>query len=80
MTLNGAVEQMYDEMAGRHRVQKQCLQIIKTAAVPDELTKRDATKQFHGEELRFPLTRKVIRPASKSLRTTYKYVRPSTAM
>ena len=28
-TLNGAVEQLYDEMAGRHRVRKPCLQIIK---------------------------------------------------
>lgn len=29
VTLNGAVEQMYTEMAGRHRVRAPCLQIIK---------------------------------------------------
>ena len=32
-TLNGAVEQMYNEMASRHRVRAPCIQIIKTATV-----------------------------------------------
>jgi large subunit ribosomal protein L18Ae len=32
-TLNGAVEQMYQEMGSRHRVRAPCLQIIKTATI-----------------------------------------------
>lgn len=105
VTLNGAVEQMYVEMAGRHRVRAPCLQIIKvsffstgpafvsfsmsllttfpfpqTATVPNELCKRENTMQFHDAAIKFPLTRKLVRPSSKSLRTTFKYVRPSVAM
>merc|ERR1712099_174890 len=38
-TLNGAVEQMYDEMASRHRVRQPCIQIIKTATIPAKLCK-----------------------------------------
>lgn len=79
-TLNGAVAAMYDELGGRHRVRAPCIQIIKTATVPDENCKRLNTTQFHGTELRFPLTHKLVRPASKSLKTTYKYARPSVAI
>ena len=32
-TLNGAVEQMYQEMGSRHRVRSPCIQIIKTATL-----------------------------------------------
>jgi ribosomal protein L20A (L18A) len=32
-TLNGAVEQMYQEMGSRHRVRSPCIQIIKTATI-----------------------------------------------
>nr|CAD1834295.1 unnamed protein product [Ananas comosus var. bracteatus] len=54
-TLNGAVEQMYNEMASRHRVRFHCIQIIKTATVPAKLCKRESTKQFHDSKIKFPL-------------------------
>ncbi|GMN54974.1 hypothetical protein TIFTF001_024100 [Ficus carica] len=54
-TLNGAVEQMYNEMASRHRVRFPCIQIIKTATVPAKLCKRESTKQFHNSKIKFPL-------------------------
>jgi len=76
-TLNGAVEQMYTEMASRHRVRFPCIQIIKTATVPDELCKRDNTKQFHSENIKFPLIFKKVRPSSRKLKTTYKASRPN---
>ena len=79
-TLNGAVEQMYDEMGGRHRVRAPCIQIIKTATIPNEMCKRDNTTQFHADDIKFPLTHKCVRPSSKSLKTTFKYVRPSVAI
>lgn len=77
-TLNGAVEQMYDEMASRHRVRFPCIQIIKTATVPVSLCKRDNTKQFHDSKIKFPLTYRKIRPPSRKLKTTYKATRPNT--
>ncbi|CAI5461976.1 unnamed protein product [Closterium sp. Yama58-4] len=54
-TLNGAVQQMYDEMASRHRVRFHGIQIIKTAEVPDDKVKRVNTLQFIGDKIRFPL-------------------------
>lgn len=78
LTLNGAVEQMYDEMASRHRVRFPCIQIIKTATIPVSLCKRVNTKQFHNSKIKFPLTTRKIRPPSRSLKTTYKASRPNT--
>jgi large subunit ribosomal protein L18Ae len=44
-TLNGAVAQLYQEMASRHRVRYPCIQIIKTATVPASACKRANTQQ-----------------------------------
>ncbi|KAD7116903.1 hypothetical protein E3N88_04171 [Mikania micrantha] len=54
-TLNGAIEQMYTEMASRHRVRQHCIQVIKTATIPAKLCKRESTKQFHNSKIKFPL-------------------------
>ncbi|KAJ6396697.1 hypothetical protein OIU77_021678 [Salix suchowensis] len=59
-TLNGAVEQMYTEMASRHRVRFPCIQIIKTATIPAKLCKRESTKQFHNSKIKFPLVFKKV--------------------
>jgi large subunit ribosomal protein L18Ae len=72
-TLNGAVEQMYNEMASRHRVRSPCIQIIK-------LCKRDNTKQFHNSEIKFPLVYRKVRPPTRKLKTTFKASRPNLFM
>ncbi|KAL5997529.1 60S ribosomal protein L18A [Asimina triloba] len=79
-TLNGAVEQMYDEMASRHRVRFPCIQIIKTATVTDEECKRENTKQFHDAKIKFPLVFKKVRPPTRKLKTTFKATRPNLFM
>ena len=79
-TLNGAVEQMYIEMASRHRVRFPCIQIIKTATIPAKLCKRESSKQFHNSKIKFPLVYKKIRPPSRKLKTTYKASRPNLFM
>ncbi|PHU07070.1 60S ribosomal protein L18a [Capsicum chinense] len=79
-TLNGAVEQMYTEMASRHRVRHHCIQIIKTATIPAKLCKRESTKQFHDSKIKFPLVFKKVRPPSRKLKTTYKATRPNLFM
>ncbi|KAB5534184.1 hypothetical protein DKX38_017270 [Salix brachista] len=76
-TLNGAVEQMYTEMASRHRVRFPCIQIIKTATIPAKLCKRESTKQFHNSKIKFPLVFKKVRPPSRKLKTTFKASRPN---
>ncbi|KAM3218245.1 hypothetical protein P3L10_022775 [Capsicum annuum] len=79
-TLNGAVEQMYTEMASRHRVRHHCIQIIKTATIPAKLCKRESTKQFHDSKIKFPLVFKKVRPPTRKLKTTYKATRPNLFM
>ncbi|XP_028793630.1 aspartyl protease family protein 2 [Neltuma alba] len=79
-TLNGAVEQMYTEMASRHRVRFPCIQIIKTATIPAKMCKRESTKQFHNSKIKFPLVFKKVRPPSRKLKTTYKASRPNLFM
>ncbi|KAB2057427.1 60S ribosomal L18a [Gossypium arboreum] len=79
-TLNGAVEQMYAEMASRHRVRFPCIQIIKTATIPAKLCKRDSTKQFHNSKIKFPLVFKKVRPPTRKLKTTYKASKPNLFM
>ncbi|MCL7041221.1 hypothetical protein MKW94_027034 [Papaver nudicaule] len=66
-TLNGGVEQMYNEMASRHRVRSPCIQIIKTATIP----------QFHKKDIKFPLVFQKVRPPTRRLKTTYKATRPN---
>merc|ERR1712232_1250688 len=80
VTLNGAVEQMYQEMGSRHRVRFPCIQIIKTATIPASKCKRDNIKQFHDSKIKFPLTHKIVRPSSQVYKTTFKAVRPNVAM
>ncbi|KAL3139206.1 60S ribosomal protein L18-A [Trebouxia sp. C0010 RCD-2024] len=89
VTLNGAVEQLYDEMGSRHRVRPPLLNIIKTATVPDSHCKRDNTKQFHQQyddkinkqvRVKFPMTRKMVRPSERKYKTVFKAVRPNAAM
>ena len=79
-TLNGAVEQMYQEMGARHRVRGREVQIIKTATVAAADCKRPAVKQFHDAKIRFPMTRRVVRASSRAYKTTFKAVRPTTAI
>ncbi|BAT80778.1 hypothetical protein VIGAN_03037800 [Vigna angularis var. angularis] len=79
-TLNGTVEQMYNEMASRHRVRHPCIQIIKTCTMPAKLCKRESTKQFHNSKIKFPLVFKKVRPPTRRLKTTYKASRPNLFM
>uniref|UniRef100_A0A7R9U0R1 60S ribosomal protein L18a n=2 Tax=Viridiplantae TaxID=33090 RepID=A0A7R9U0R1_9VIRI len=79
-TLNGAVEQMYDEMGSRHRVRFASLQIIKTATIPDDRVKRVNTLQFMDASLKFPLVQQKMRPSSKTVRMVYKGKRPNLCM
>jgi len=76
-TLNGAVGQMYSEMAGRHRARACNLQIIRTATIKDSECKRPHTLQFHGGKVRFPLVRNMPM-VPKKYRTPFKASRPVT--
>jgi ribosomal protein L20A (L18A) len=60
VTLNGAVEQMYTEMASRHRVRSHQIHIIKTTVVKAADCKRENICQFLDSKIKFPVTRKCV--------------------
>merc|ERR1711957_136433 len=79
ITLNGAVGQMYQEMAGRHRAQPGSIQIINTTVLTAAQCRRDHVKEMHNNGLKFPVVKKVPL-VSKKLRTTFTAKRPMTFM
>merc|ERR1712137_900310 len=54
VTLNGAVSQMYNEMAGRHSAPLESIHIINTIIQPESQVLRDGTKQYTKAGLKYP--------------------------
>merc|ERR1712222_210822 len=80
VTMNGAIDQMYQDLAARHRFRAASIQIIKTAVLKDEECKRPNILQFHKENLSFPLPQKMVRASEKKYRSTFKASKPCTAL
>ena len=81
IALTGAVTQLYDEMAGRHRTRPRSIQIIRTAALKTEDVKRVDTLQYVAKDQKFPLPHRVdsAKRGAKALSDrTFSTVRPST--
>lgn len=77
-TLCGAVDQLYSEMAGRHRSRFRSIQIISTGIVKAADCKRPNVTQFHNSKIKFPLQHRILRDPSKRTRSIYKASRPTT--
>jgi large subunit ribosomal protein L18Ae len=81
VTLCGAVSQLYDEMAGRHRTRPRSIQIIRTSIVPSKDLKRTNPMQFAKANVKFPLSHRVAsgKRDQKALSSrTYTTIRPTT--
>lgn len=89
ITLNDAVQNLYMDMAGRHRARFSSIQIRDTKIVPAGVraANRDASaphctsenvKQFLNSKIKFPLAHRVPRPSSRSKTTTFKAKVPTT--
>jgi len=81
VTLNGAIDTLYNDMAGRHRARNKSIQIIRTAVVAAKDCKRETTTQFHDSKenkIKFPLPHRILRPSSKQLRSTFSSLKPNT--
>lgn len=79
--LTGAVSQLYDEMAGRHRTRPRSIQIIRTAVVKAADLQRTNPMQFAKAKVKFPLAHRVAsgKREQKALSArTYTTVRPTT--
>merc|ERR1712224_110006 len=77
VTINGAVSQLYSEMAGRHRAKPGSIQIINTSILKPSQCKRDHVTEMHKSDMKFPVVRKMPM-AVKKLRSTYTAKRPMT--
>jgi large subunit ribosomal protein L18Ae len=81
VSLTGAVSQLYDEMAGRHRTRPRSIQIIRTATVTASALRRTNPMQFAKAAVKFPLPHRVAsgKRGQKALSDrTYSTVRPTT--
>ena len=74
----GAVTQLYNDMAGRHRASYSAIQIIDIKEIDPKDCRRENVKQFHNASIRFPLPHRVLRASHPKFKTTFKAHRPIT--
>ncbi|MES1909459.1 MAG: hypothetical protein MHM6MM_002190 [Cercozoa sp. M6MM] len=77
MSRTEAVEQMYSEMAGRHRARAPSVQIIKVVEIASKDLKRPAKVAFRDSKVSFPNMFNVPRQPKK-FQTTFKASRAQT--
>lgn len=78
VTLCKAIEQMYSELAGRHRARPRSIQIMRTAIVESKDCKKASTMQYHDSKIKFPMTHVIARPAFKKFNAKFVARRPTT--
>ena len=77
VTINGAVSQMYAEMAGRHRAKPGAIQIINTTVLKASECRRDHVKEMHDSTMKFPIIKKMPL-VRKGVRSKFTATRPNT--
>jgi len=78
LTRVGAVQQLYQDLAGSYRARFRNIQIMSVDTVKAADTRRAHTKQFHDSKIRFPLPHRVLKAPSKKYRPTFRAQRPQT--
>jgi large subunit ribosomal protein L18Ae len=78
VTRAGAVNQLYSDMASRHRARYQSIQIIEIKEIANEDVVRPHIKGILAPDLRFPLPNRFHRPPTRQLRSKYIAKRPHT--
>ncbi|MCP4667828.1 MAG: hypothetical protein GY849_15865, partial [Deltaproteobacteria bacterium] len=76
-SLCGAVSQMYMEMAGRHSASQDSIQIIRTSVLDNSSVRREQTRQYTSENIRFPKTNNLKRAPCKALGSIVRANRPT---
>ncbi|KAL6045569.1 60S ribosomal protein L18A [Balamuthia mandrillaris] len=77
-TRTGAVEQMYTEMASRHKAAFSSISIVEVNELKAAQTRRVNTQQFHDSNIKFPLPHRISRVPLKKYRATFTGRRPNT--
>merc|ERR1712137_314477 len=74
----GAVNQLYMDMAGRHRARTRSIQIIDVKEVAAKDCKRPYITEFHDSSIRFPLPHRVQRASERRYQRRFRSARSST--
>ena len=74
----GAIEQLYVEMASRHRTRPRDIHVVQTATVKAKALRRTQTKQFIDPKIKFPLPHIRHRVADRQYKKTFAPFRPNT--
>jgi len=74
----GAITQLYNDMAGRYRALESNLQVISLDSIPAAKCRRPNTLQFHNNKIKFPLPHRVQREPMKKFRSNFRARRPHT--
>jgi len=80
LTLTDAVDQMYSEMASRHRARYASIQIIRNAIIPAAELRRNINMQFAKSGVRFPLAHRIPRDSHRKFKKVFTRNRPTTFM
>ena len=78
VSINAAIDTLYNDMAGRHRSRFSSIQIIKTAAIGAAECRRTTVTQFHDSKIKFPIPHRILRAGSKQNKSTFTHMRPNT--
>ncbi|ABW97909.1 rpl18A (nucleomorph) [Hemiselmis andersenii] len=76
----GAVEQMYMEMAGRHRAKWSSIIILRIEQLSTKECIRQEIKQFHKNSLKFPISHFIFQPPWDTSLFPFKSYRPQTCL
>jgi len=74
----GAINQLYQDMASRHRARAPSVQVMEIKTVKAKDTVRPGIKQFHDSKIKFPLPHRRLRVAFKGRRSRFLAHRPTT--
>merc|ERR1712224_219327 len=77
LLLNGAVEQLYTDIASRHKTPTESIQIIKTVVVAHENCKSNNALSYQDKKIRVPLFSKTLRASRKQYKNVFKHKRPA---
>uniref|UniRef100_A0A0A9W9X0 60S ribosomal protein L18a n=1 Tax=Lygus hesperus TaxID=30085 RepID=A0A0A9W9X0_LYGHE len=78
VSVNGAIDQMYAELASRHRARRSSIWIIRAEAIPASKVRRSNIQQFLDPNIKFRLLSRIPRASSRATRNVFAYKRPCT--
>jgi large subunit ribosomal protein L18Ae len=80
VVVNAAVEQMYIEMAGRHKAKWSSIIILRIEELKNKECIRNSIRQFHPHDVKFPVIRNIYRPVLNGINSIFKSKKPCVSV